>query len=442
MRTRKLLFQILAILFATNIAGQSFNKEKLDSLLNLLSEKNKAMGSLAISKDGNVFYSKAIGFSQITPQQIASSEKTRYRIGSISKMYTATLIFQLIEEGRLDLSTPLDKYFPTVPNAQTITIGDMLNHRSGIHSFTSDSDYVKWMTEPKTKEEMVSIISAGKSEFEPGTRTAYSNSNFVLLGYIVEKICNKSYRKLLQKRICSKAGLEDTYYGEKTNVAKNECYSYIFKNNWEQEPETDMSIPHGAGSIVSTPSDLVRFIDALFSNKFISDTSLNKMKTIIDGLGMGMQQFPYENKVIYGHGGAIDGFNSILCYFPDERLAIAYCSNGTAYSINDILLGALSIYFNKPYSLPVFTTYTVKPEQLDQYLGYYSSVRIPLKITITKNDGKLFAQATGQPAFPLEPLAEHVFKFEVAGVVIKFNPEKAEFVLEQGGAKFAFTKDK
>ena len=441
MRSNKFLFQILAILFATNIAGQSFNKEKLDSLLNLLAEKNKAMGSLAISKDGNIFYAKAIGYSQITPKQIASTIKTKYRIGSISKMFTATLIFQLVEEGKLDLSTPLDKYFPTVPNAQTITIGNLLNHRSGVHSFTNDSAYLNWMVEPKTKEEMISIISAGKPEFEPGTRTEYSNSNFVLLGYIAEEICNKPYGEVLQERICSRIGLEDTYYGGKTDVARNESYSYHFVSGWDQQPETDMSIPHGAGAIVSTSSDLVRFIEALFAGRLISESSLNKMKTITDGLGMGLQQFPYDTKLVYGHGGAIDGFNSILCFFPEDKLAIAYCSNGTVYSINDILLAALSIYFNKPYSLPVFSTYAVRQEELDQYLGSYSSVQIPLKITITKNNDKLFAQATGQSAFPLDPAAANVFKFEMAGIVITFIPDKHEFILEQGGGRYTYTKD-
>lgn len=444
MKTKTLTISFLVLFFSSSISfGQSFNREKLDSLLNLLTGKNKAMGSLAISKNGNALYAKAIGYCLIDPQQkIASTEKTRYRIGSISKMFTATMIFQLIEEGKLELSTTLDTFFPTVPNANLISLGNMLNHRSGIHSFTDDSTYLWWMTKPKTQEEMIRIISEGKPEFEPGSKTVYSNSNFVLLGYIIERICNKPYSEVIHERICSKIGLNDTYYGGKTDISKNESYSYRFAGGWKQEPETDLSIPHGAGAIVSTSADLVKFISALFGGLLVSENSLNKMKTITDGLGMGMQQFPYETKVVYGHGGAIDGFNSILCYFPDDSLAIAYCSNGTGYAINDILLGALNIYYNKPYSFPVFTTYAVKPEELDQYLGIYSSTQVPLKITVTKKNGTLYGQATGQMAFPLEASEKHVFNFEMAGIVIKFNPEKNEFVLEQGGGKYTFTKDK
>jgi D-alanyl-D-alanine carboxypeptidase len=443
MKTRSILAAIIVlVIFSGALSGQTFNKSKADSLLSLLADKNKAMGSLAVLENGKVIYARAIGFTETIPEKIASTERTKYRIGSISKMFTATLIFQLIEEGKLDLSTTLDKFFPTVPNAGKITIGNLLSHRSGIHSFTNDSAYLKWMLEPKTHQEMIKIISEGKPEFDPDAKTEYSNSNFVLLGYIVENLRKEPYNKVLQKYICSKAGLTDTYYGGKTDISKNECYSFQLQSSWEKQPETDMSIPHGAGAIVSTPSDLVKFISALFAGQLVSGESLNHMKTIKDGMGMGMQQFPYENKTIFGHGGSIDGFGSMLCYFPDEKLAVSYCSNGTVYSINDILLRTINIYFNKPEKLPEFTTYDVTSEELDQFPGVYSSPQIPLKLTITQKEGKLFGQGTGQPAFPLEASAKNEFKFELAGIVIHFNPEKEEFILEQGGGNFTFTREK
>lgn len=317
----------------------------------------------------------------------------------------------------------------------------MLSHRSGIHSFTNDSDYLVWMIEPKTRDEMVAVISSKKPDFEPDARIEYSNSNYVLLGFILEEIFKKPYNAILQSRICVKAGLRDTYYGGKTDITKNESYSFQFMTSWEKQPETDMSIPHGAGAVVSTSADLVKFIHTLFAGQLVSTESLTKMKTITDGMGMGMQQFPYENKKLYGHGGAIDGFNSLLCYLPDEKIAIAYCSNGTVYSINEILLGALAIYFQKPFALPVFTVYEVTPEELLQYPGIYSSEQIPIKITITTANGKLFGQGAGQPVFPLEASAKDVFKFEAAGIVLKFTPEKGEFVLEQGGGRFTFKRN-
>jgi D-alanyl-D-alanine carboxypeptidase len=443
MKTRS-FFSLLIVLAICSSAlnGQTFNKAKTDSLLNLLSERNKAMGSLAVLENGKVIYARAIGFIDISPEKIASTERTKYRIGSISKMFTATLVFQLIEEGKLGLSTTLDKFYPEVPNAGKITIGNLLSHRSGIHSFTNDSAYLKWMLAPKTRGDMIRIISDGKPEFEPDTKTEYSNSNFVLLGYVVEDLRKEPYNNVLQKYICSKAGLSDTYYGGKTDIAKNECYSFQFLNSWEKQPETDMSIPHGAGAIVSTPSDLVKFISALFAGQLVSEESLSHMKTIKDGLGMGIQQFPYEDKTVYGHAGAIDGFGSMLCYFPDDKFAVSYCSNGTVYSINDIVLRTINNYYNVPETLPEFTTYNVSPEEIKQFPGVYSSPQIPIKLTITEKEGKLFGQGEGQPAFPLEATAKNVFKFEPAGIVIIFNPEKEEFVLEQSGGKFSFSREK
>jgi len=189
----------------------------------------------------------------------------------------------------------------------------------------------------------------------------------------------------LKQRITSKIGLSNTYYGGKTNLNNKECFSYQFVSNWKQMPETDMSIPGGAGAVVSTPIDLTKFIEALFSLKLVKQSSLDQMKTITDGFGMGMFQIPFYDHKAYGHGGGIDGFGSNLAYFPEDSLAIAYCTNGMVYSMNDVLIGVLSIYFKRDYSIPTFTSISMKTEELDKYLGVYSSTQLPLKITITKD---------------------------------------------------------
>jgi CubicO group peptidase (beta-lactamase class C family) len=446
MKIKIFITVLLSLLFSGTVFSQGFNKEKLDSLFNRLSEKNKAMGSLTISKNGTILYNKAIGYSYISEKEkISATEKTRYRIGSISKMFTATLIFQLIEEGKLTLTTTADKYFPTLPNAEKITIANLLNHRSGLHNFTNDPEYSTWMTTPKTHDEMLTIISKSKAEFQPNEKFSYSNSNYVVLGYMIEKICNESYAKVLEERITSKIGIADTYYGGRTNIKNNESYSYQWLKNWEQQPETDMSIPGGAGSIVSTPADLTKFIEALFSYQLVSESSLQQMKKMTDGYGMGMFQIPFYTKISYGHIGGIDGFGSILAYFPEDTLAVAYCTNGQVYPMNTILIGVLSIYFNKEYSIPEFIpqpAIDLKTEDLDKYIGDYSSTQLPIKITISRDGKALFAQASGQSAFPLEAIAKDKFQFEQAGIEIEFNTVRNEFTLRQGGGNFLFTKNK
>ncbi|MFZ1679029.1 MAG: serine hydrolase domain-containing protein [Saprospiraceae bacterium] len=442
MKTKLIFAYLLVSFWSSGACAQTINKAKLDSLFSILAENNKGMGSIALSKNGKVLYSNAIGYSSISEKEKKpATAKTKYRIGSISKMFTATMIFQLVEEKKIKLTETLDTYFPVIPNAKKITISNLLNHRSGIHNFTDDEEYANYMTLPKTQDEMIAIISKNKPDFEPDEKASYSNSNFVILGYIIEKITKKPYTTNLAERIISKIGLTDTYYGGKTNIANNESYSYSYTNNWDLEPETDMSIPGGAGAIVSTPVDLTKFIEALFSTKLVSKESLSRMKTMTDNYGMGMFQMPFYTRKGFGHNGAIDGFGSAVGYFPDDSLAIAYCTNGQVYGMNDILIGVLSIYFNMEYTLPIFSSIQIKPEDLDIYTGIYSSAELQIKITITKSGSTLMAQATGQPAFPLEATAPGVFSFGRAGIVLEFDTAKSEMTLKQGGGSFVFIKD-
>jgi D-alanyl-D-alanine carboxypeptidase len=428
------------------LLSQDLNKPKLDSLFDVLAANDKAMGSIVLAKNGAVVYSKAVGYSFISEtSKIPATDKTNYRIGSITKMFTATMIFQLVEEKKLTLATNLSAFYPTVRNSEKISIGHMLGHRSGLHSFTDDSTYMTWMTEPRTEKQMVELISKYPPDFEPDGKTAYSNSNFLLLGYILEKITMQSYSANLKNRITAKVGMPGTYYGGKGDPKKGEALSYRFLNGWQPAPETDMSIPGGAGALLSTPADLAKFIEALFAGKLVSDVSLKQMKTITGGMGMGMFQVPFHSKSGFGHNGMIDGSASNLFYFPDDGLALAYCSNGVMYGVNDIMIGVLSIYFNMPYTVPVFKSgpaISLTEGELDRYLGIYSSSQVPLKLTISRNSTQLMCQATGQSSFPVSPFDTHKFKFEPAGVVLEFNPEDGEVTLKQGGGSFTFKREK
>jgi CubicO group peptidase (beta-lactamase class C family) len=441
---RKILALLLLLLVADCAAmAQRLDKPKLDSLFATLESHNKAMGSLAISSNGVVVYQKQVGYLSVNGNDKLSPDvHTKYRIGSVSKMFTATMIFQLIEEGKLSLNTPLSTWYSELPNAAKITISNLLDHRSGLHNFTNDSTYGQYMNLPRTEEQMVAVFAKMKPDFEPDAKAQYSNTNFVLLGYIIEKITKKPYSEELKKRIASKLGLNDTYYGGKTNVKNNEAYSYSFDSSWTQAPETDMSVPGGAGAILSTPTDLVKFIGALFAGKLISAEHLSLMKTQKEHYGMAMFELNFGDKKGYGHNGGIDGFTSVLTYFPDDKLAIAYCSNGGAYGTDKIKNDALNIYFNMPFIISDFKTIALKTQELDKYLGVYSSTQLPLKVTISKENTTLKAQATGQGQFSMDAMGQDKFKFDPAGIVVEFEPSKNQFTLKQGGGTYLFTKDK
>jgi len=171
---------------------QTFDKARLDNYFNALEANNKFMGSVAISQNGQIIYTKQIGYADID-NKIKPDDNTKYRIGSISKTFTTVLIFKAIDQGKLKLTDKIDIQFPAIKNANRITISDLLYHRSGIRNFTANADYLRWNTEKKSEEEMIEIISKGGSDFEPGTKAEYSNSNFVLLSYFLQRIYKKDY---------------------------------------------------------------------------------------------------------------------------------------------------------------------------------------------------------------------------------------------------------
>ncbi len=430
---------LIGILSQAGLA-QNFDKTKLDNYFNTLEANNKFMGSVAVSKDGALVYSKSVGFAD-RENNVKANENSKYRIGSISKTFTTVLILKAVEDKKIDLNQTIAAYFPTIKNAEKITIKQLLSHRSGIHNFTDDEDYLTWNTKPRTEKEMVEVFVKAGSDFEPDSKAAYSNSNFVLLSYILEKNYHRSYADLLQEYIIQPVGLANTYYGGKINPDKNECKSYSFLSTWKAEPETDMSIPLGAGGIVSSPSDLVKFSDALFGGKLLKSESLEIMKTIKDNYGIGLFQFPFYDKTGYGHAGGIDGFSSLLSYFPDGNISYALTSNGTNFNNNNISIAVLSAVYNKTYDIPEFSSYSVTSEEMEGYLGVYSSKDISLKITITKDKKTLIAQATGQSAFPLEAAEKDKFRFDPAGIVVEFYPAEKTMILKQGGGQFTFTKE-
>ncbi|MGD1006077.1 MAG: serine hydrolase domain-containing protein [Ignavibacteriaceae bacterium] len=457
--TKKIILQSILFLLLCSISFSSYAQGlqnalktayeiKADSLLEYLFNNNKLMGSVTIAKAGKVVYEKATGYSQLSGnEKIFSSTGTKYRIGSITKMFTSVMIFQLKDEKKLSINSTLSKFFPGIPNADKITIENLLNHHSGLHNFTNDSTYLNWDTSPKTEQQMLELFKNQKPDFQPGEKREYSNTNYVVLGFIIEKITGDNYRDELKKRIVDKIGLENTYYGHRIDANNNEAFSYTFGDNmWAQSKETDMSIPGGAGAIVSTPGDLTKFIYALFTEKLISPESLKEMTTIKDNFGMGIFQISFYDKHGSGHTGGIDGFVSNLEYFPGDSIALAFCANGMNYNMNETLKGILSSYYDKPFTFPSFKTINIPVKQLSKYEGVFSSVVLNLKISIKRKGNILTAQAANQSAFPLSAVSETQFIFDPAGITIDFTISKDgqinEFYLKQRSGRFLFTKEK
>jgi len=442
MKTIKKIKITLAVLLCLVLSStgytQSIDKAKLDQLFDRLLEKNKGMGSITIAQDGKILYSRSFGYGQITETlKKPLTEDSKYRIASITKTYTAVMIFQLVEEGKLKLTDYLNQFFPQIPNASKITIAQILSHRSGIPDLNVDAG---WRSQSKTHEEVVAAIAKEKPLFEPDSQHLYSNTGYILLGYILEKVDGKPYQEVLKQRITVKIDLKNTYMGVgNTNVDDNESLSYRYLGSWKEAPEMDLSIPAGAGAIISTPTDMCKFIQALFDGKLVSKSSLDQMKTMRDEEGMGMEPFSFAGHVLYGHTGGSNVSGSWLAYEPTEKLAMAYTTNAKIYPVKDIIAGVFDIYWNKPYQVPTFDALVVSPAILDQYVGIYVVAGTPAKMTVIRTGSTISIDNGGTP-IPLE--ATTVNKFTLApGVTVEFDTAKKQMTIKRPQGERVFTKE-
>ncbi len=422
------------------VFSQNASKQKLMDYLDSLSVHHKVMGSFAIAENDRPAFLKTTGFSDAAKQQKANIN-TQYRIGSISKIFTAVLIMKAVEDKKLSLSTKLSLFYPEIEYADKITIGNLLQHRSGIHNLTNEEEYWTYNTKPQTEESLLSIIKKYKSDFSPGTKYVYSNSNYIILGFILEKVYEKSYTRLIKDKIARPLKLTLTEVGGKIDPSKNQALSYQYTNgNYQLSQETDMSIPVGAGNIISTPTELIKLIIGLENGKLISKNSLEQMKSFVDNYGYGIAKVPFEQYSGYGHTGGIDNFRSVLYYFPELKVAVSFVTNQSDYDNNDISIKMIQTVLGKDFKMPNFKEISVSEELLKKYEGLYKAEGFPLDIKIFSENGKLMGQATGQGKFPLQAVSESEFKFEMAGIKMKFNTAKATMDFSQGANNFTFKK--
>jgi CubicO group peptidase (beta-lactamase class C family) len=351
----KTIFLTTLVLISSHTFSQNLDTHKLDDFFNSLEKRNEAMGSIAISKNGKLIYSRAIGYKNIEGEnKINSNTDTHYKVWSITKTYTAVIIFQLIEEGKLSLETTLDTFYPQIPNAKKITIKNMLSHRSGIFDYVNDIEESININSIKSKDSVAEVIAKFKPNFMPGESFRYSNSNYLFLGYIIETLDDSTYEASLSKRISSKINLKNTHFGTNTvSNLSNKANTFYYDKIWKTTPEEASYKGHlqtADGGVVATTKDMALFIDALFNEKIISKQSLDKMLEGEDFYRLGLMRTQFDNHESFGHtGGWLS--ESSLFYYAEDSLAIAYATNGFVIKKEDILDNVLKIYHNKPFAV-------------------------------------------------------------------------------------------
>lgn len=437
----KSVFALAFIILAGVSQAQPVNGKKLDSLFDVLSKNDLAMGSIAIARRGTIIYQRGFGNAIVdSNKSIPATVNTEYRIGSITKMFTSVMILQLIEEKKLSLTDTLSTWYPLLPNAKKITIRDMLDHHSGLPDFTKNTDFDNWSGTAKSPDQLLAMISGRAPDFQPGAKADYSNSNYLVLGFILEKISGMSYIDALQSRILDKLGLKKTYFGTGAVIRPGEAASYDYSDSrWTTNKEVDLVNFSGAGAIVSTPADMTRFITGLFTGKLLSTNSLDSMKSFRDWFGKGIFPYSFDGKSGFGHNGKTSGFASSLSYYPDNGFALAYCTNGEIYPKDDIMNAVLAICNDKPYKIPDFEPMHVSDDELNQYVGSYSSADPPINVKAFVRDHQFWVN-TRNKDFRLEYVAPNTFHSRAFGYFMEIDPKEKQLIIKVGDEAYYLKK--
>ncbi len=380
------------------------------------------MGAVLVSSDGKLLINQGYGFADVE-WDIPNVPEGKFRLGSLTKQFTAASILLLEEQGKLKVEDPVSKYVPDAPVAwEKITIFNLLTHTSGIPNFTGFPDYRDTEWKDTTPQELVARFRDKPLDFPPGTKFSYSNSGYILLGYILEKVSGQTYTDFLQKNIFTPLGMSDTGVDSNAAILPKRVQGYVpSPNGMLHAGYISMTIPFSAGSLYSTTGDLLKWEQGLFGGKVLNPASLAKMTTPIkEGYGFGLFVHDENGHKRIDHGGGIEGFNTSLAYYPDDKLVVVVLANlnGGAADTLGVSLGKLAL--GEQVVLPSERKEVQVPEKiLQDYVGTYQ-LAPNFALTMTLENGQLMTQATGQPKFPLFAESETKFFLKVVDAEVEF----------------------
>lgn len=388
------------------------------------------------ARDGKIVFQKAYGFANLE-NRVPAKVDSKFRIGSITKQFTAAAILKLVEQGKIKLDDPLTKFIPDFPKGDRVTIHHLLTHTSGIHSYTGKPEFmltVRTFTKPDA---LIKSFKGDAYDFEPGQRWLYNNSGFFLLGHIVEKLSGKTLGEYFKATFFDPIGMKDTGIHHWSDILANESQGYSFAGDKLQKAENwDMSRAGGAGALYSTVGDLYRWNEAVFNGKVLTEPSLkaaftavlteqdDKSKPKEDGYGYGWALGKHRGLREISHGGGLNGFSSYLLRLPSEKFTVAVLINSLptppGYDAGGIAHDIASFFLWEKMSVrPVFVAKTgVKSEALDAYVGRYDYGAAVM--TVTRKDNRLFAQLTGQPVYEIYPKSDREFFWKVVDAQLEF----------------------
>ena len=387
-------------------------RTKVDEYMNAAVTVNGFSGSILVARNGQPVVSKGYGMANIE-LAAPNTPQTVFRLGSVTKQFTAMAIMILQEHGKLRVSDPICQYLTDCPAAwQPLTIKHLLTHTSGIPNYTNFPDFARTAVLPTPAADMVGMLKDKPLEFAPGEKFAYSNSGYYLLGLIIERASGKPYADFLQESIFTPLAMNQTGYDSTSRIIRNRAAGYA-----RQAGETvnaaymDMTIPFAAGALYSTTEDLLRWDQALYTDRLVSQKSLDEIFTPFKGgYGYGWSIGRRFDRQEIGHGGGIYGFATQLDRFPADRVTVIVLSNVEGAAAGTIANDLGAVVFGAPYEIPKERkAITVDTKILDQYVGEYRIASPPIDIVVTRNDATLIAQLAGRLKLALSAESEATF---------------------------------
>jgi CubicO group peptidase (beta-lactamase class C family) len=335
---------------------------KIDELMKTYNSYNQFNGAALVAENGKVIFKKGYGMANME-WNIPVETDTRFRLGSITKQFTSMLILQLVQEGKIKLEGKLTDYLPDYrkDTGDRITIHQLLNHTSGIPSYTGLPNFFQDISRnPYSVSDFVKKYASGDLEFEPGTKWNYNNSGYFLLGAIVERVTGKPYEHVLKERIFDPVGMKNSGYDHHATILAKRAAGYEKRpGGFINAPYLDMGLPYAAGSLYSTVEDLYLWDQALYTEKLISAQLKELMfKPGLSAYAYGwiVQKPPLgaqgEPVTMIQHGGGINGFNTVITRFPESKNLIVLLNNTGGTKLQEMSQKIAGILFGKPYTAP------------------------------------------------------------------------------------------
>jgi CubicO group peptidase (beta-lactamase class C family) len=415
------------------------NLPRMEQVVQSYVSSKQFMGSVLVARDQTAVLDKGYGFANLE-WNVPNSPTTKFRLGSITKQYTSASIFLLEERGKLKVDDPVKKYMPDAPAEwDKVTVFNLLTHTSGIPSFTGFPDYASTEAIPTTPEKLVARFRDKPLEFQPGEKWNYSNSGYVLLGYLIEKISGQPYDKFVQENIFNPLGMKDSGYDSNSAIILHRASGYAPSPNGPMNAGyIDMSIPLSAGGLYSTTEDLLRWEQGLFEGKLLSPASLQKMTTPFkNDYACGLAVSMVKGRKLIEHGGGIEGFNTQLSYYPDEKLTVIVLGNLNGSSPSGIATKMAALAHGEKVVLVEERKEVAVPAKiLAEYVGSYE-LGPGFVFVVTLEGNQLVTQITGQPKVPIFAESETMFFPKVVEAEIEFfkneKDQVTHLVLHQGG---------